>query len=163
MRPQRRVGFLVGADEVLALEVTCAPKLVRREDWPERLALAVATARDWPFVWGEHDCVLFAADMVQIMTGTDLAADYRGRYTDAAGAMRMMRARFAGDAAQLAGQLLGNSIPPALARRGDVVAVDSGHAGPALGICVGVRTAFPGPDGLLLVPTLGCLQAWWVG
>ena len=29
-----------------------------------------------PFIWGKHDCVIFAADAVKAMTGHDLAKSY---------------------------------------------------------------------------------------
>ncbi|MFZ2869918.1 DUF6950 family protein [Zavarzinia sp.] len=33
--------------------------------------------------WGAHDCTLFAADWVRLVTGLDPAADWRGRYASA--------------------------------------------------------------------------------
>lgn len=138
-------------------------RLRRREDWPERLAASIEAARCRPFRWGAHDCVLWSAEVVAAMTGTDLAADWRGSYDDALGARRLLQRLGASDAARLAGNLLGNSVPVAQARRGDVVAIDTLDHGLALGICTGQQTAFTGPEGLLFAPTLGCVQAWWVG
>jgi hypothetical protein len=40
--------------------------------------LAEAAARG--FVWGEHDCMLFAADWVREVSGVDPAARWRGKY-----------------------------------------------------------------------------------
>lgn len=43
-----------------------------------------------PFVWGTHDCVLFGADWIAMQTGTDPAAEYRGRYTSSAEAAKII-------------------------------------------------------------------------
>lgn len=43
--------------------------------------LEACCRRRWE--WGAHDCTLFAADWVRIVTGLDPASDWRGRYADA--------------------------------------------------------------------------------
>lgn len=139
--------------------------LTRYADWPERLSQFIEAVRHKPFSWGGknggHDCGLFAADVIQEMTGVDPAAELRG-YDDALGARRALEKQGASDVARFAGILFGNSVPPAMARRGDLVGVETEH-GIALGICLGERTAFAGINGLEFVPTLKCVQAWWVG
>lgn len=42
-----------------------------------------------PFAWGRSDCVTFIADWIEVRTGTDAAANVRGRY-DAATAERAL-------------------------------------------------------------------------
>lgn len=42
------------------------------------------------FAWGEHDCMLFAADWAHALSGTDPAADYRGTYSSAHGAKAIL-------------------------------------------------------------------------
>jgi len=76
----------------------------RPPDWPERLLAALAAARDRPFRWGEHDCCLFAADLIEAVTGVDPAAAFRPvrprgepgavdgrRYRTAQGALALLR------------------------------------------------------------------------
>lgn len=41
------------------------------------------------FAWGECDCILQPADWVRVVTGTDPAADLRGRYHNAATCQRL--------------------------------------------------------------------------
>ena len=52
----------------------------RRPDWPERLAVLVEARRHAPFVWGTHDCAMFAADAVLAQTDRDFLARWRGAY-----------------------------------------------------------------------------------
>ena len=140
-----------------------AAPLLRRVDWPERLAAAVAEARDRPFVWGRHDCVLFAADCVAAMTGVDLAAGVRGRYRTPGGAARhLARDWRVGSAEGLATRLLGPAGPARHARRGDVVAVPT-KLGPALGVCLGARAAFVSREGLAFVPLAAATASWSIG
>lgn len=62
--------------------------MTRCEDWHARLAAYVFDAGRTPFAYGSHDCALFAAGAVEAMTGTDLAAGWRGIYRTLAGASR---------------------------------------------------------------------------
>ena len=55
----------------------------RRPDWNAALRGYIDGCRAKPFVWGRFDCALFAADAVRAMTGANIAADLRGRYTSA--------------------------------------------------------------------------------
>jgi len=100
---------------------------VRNPDWLPRLEAAVARARALPFAWGRHDCCLFPCDVVRAMTGVDLARGWRGRYRSLLGARRMLRRR--GGLKALAEGVARRhglaEIPPATARRGDVVLLDA--------------------------------------
>jgi hypothetical protein len=110
------------------------PPIRRRADWPGRLAAAIEAGRKTGFVWGENDCCLFAANVVLAMTGYDPARGMRG-YTTAAGAAAKLKqhggvAAIAADGAMRHGW---PEIPPAEARRGDVVLVEDNN-GAALGV-----------------------------
>lgn len=70
-----------------------APHLVdRKPGWRLALYAALDERRGLPFAWGTNDGAIFAADMVKVMTGVDLAAPFRGRYRSEAGARRVMKA-----------------------------------------------------------------------
>ncbi len=134
-------------------------QVTRREDWPEQLAATIAAARHRPFEWGTHDCVLFAADGVQAMTGVEHADGVRGTYADALGAMRVLKSL--GGPAVLVTTKLGYPIPVGLAQRGDVLlAVVEDRE--SLGLCEGAIGWFAGLDGLVPFPTLQCKTAWRV-
>ena len=72
--------------------------IVRRQDWPTVLANMVAAAYCEPFAWGTHDCCIWAADVIQAMSENhvDLAASYRGTYSDEAGAAAVISAATGG-------------------------------------------------------------------
>jgi len=61
-----------------------------KPDWVARLSEYIRSHRDKPFVWGERDCMLFAAGAYQAMTGKDVAEPYRG-YSTAQEAKRVLR------------------------------------------------------------------------
>lgn len=64
--------------------------MTRAPDWRARLAALVEQRRAAPFVWGAHDCCLWASDAVLAMTGLDVAAPLRG-YINRFGALRSLR------------------------------------------------------------------------
>ena len=72
----------------LAQNLSASP-LRRWPDWPGRLAAFLGTRAHAPFSWGSSDCCLFACDAVLEMTGTDLAADFRGTYGCSRSALRV--------------------------------------------------------------------------
>lgn len=128
----------------------------RFEDWPTRLADAIAGRQDMPFAEGKHDCCLAAADVIEAMTGVDLMADFRGRYRSAAGAHRLLVSEGKGTLLKTLISLVpahgGKKIPKAFASKGDLVmtkkAVHDECMGQACGICVGqARAVFPGEVG----------------
>ena len=136
-----------------------AAMTTRRPGWEHRLVEAIEDARDRPFRWGRHDCATFAFDLRRDLTGCyDVAALWRGRYTTARGAVRVMR-RLGWQSLEAAGRdLLGEPLPSVhLAQRGDLVLANTGLG---FGICLGARAAGIAPEGLVLVPVAACALAW---
>ena len=135
----------------------------RLPNWPELLAGKIDDARTSPFVWGENDCCLFAADCVEIITGINLAGDYRS-YKTKAEALHLLKkyGGVAGIAEVIAKQHGILEIPPLNAQRGDVCLFDIGR-GDTLGIVAGEHIFAPGKDGLLGLPILQAKRAWRIG
>lgn len=135
--------------------------LTRKEDWPELMNAFIDSRRGKPFVWGENDCCLFACDCVLAMTGTDLAAAYRGQYQTALGAMRAIKPHGGVYGAfENAASAYGiEQRPAAYAQRGDVVTTETEH-GPALGICLSDCAVFVGVTGLTFLPMSECRNTW---
>lgn len=134
--------------------------MVRRPDWPARLADYIETRRRRVFSWGDNDCAMFAADWVVEAAGWDPAAAVRGRYTTAVGARRVLKNRAGGDLeAFVDGQL--PVIEQAYAGRGDLM-LFAMPDGPALGVCLGTVCACPGETGLVFLPVTSALKAWGV-
>ena len=130
---------------------------MRQSAWPEIMAECIEAASCRPFVWGADDCCLFAADVVLAMTGEDYAAEFRGKYSTARGALSALKKYGKGDIEKTLDSKFDRRGFP---MRGDVVmAVIDGQQ--ALGICVGTQAAFKGPDGVSFLPLAG-LIAWAV-
>lgn len=99
-------------------------------NWPQLLAETIQAAKQRPFLWGETDCCLFAADCALAQTGRDPAASYRGRYKTALGASRLIKTA-GGLTAILDSQYA--RIDPRLAQRGDLALFD-GPYGETVGV-----------------------------
>ena len=106
--------------------------IARLEDWQTTLADMVLAAEDVPFAWGTHDCCMWTADVVKAMSvdGIDLAAPYRGTYSDAAGAADVIADATGGGTLEdlivmIAAQYTLPEIPPAFAQRGDIALFDT--------------------------------------
>ena len=135
--------------------------MLRVEDWPQRLALAIDTALSKPFVWGQHDCPTFAFETRTALTGgADVAALWRGRYTTALGGQRVMRRLGWTSLEEMGRSRLGTPRATVLlAGRGDIVLADTGLG---FGICVGATAVGMAPAGLVTVPLTSCRMAWAV-
>jgi hypothetical protein len=135
------------------------PRLSRREDWPERLAEEIGAAQERPFSFGEHDCCAFAARCVRAMTGHDFMAEFASY-----GTQEQADAILAGNGGVqgILSHCLGEPIPVAFARRGDIL-ITTTPQGDAAGVCIDHRAAFPTLRGLVYVRVLACLDAWEVG
>lgn len=120
--------------------------MVRREDWPARLAEQIERARRRPFCYGEHDCFLFAANVVQAMTGEDPAAQLRGAYSDERSALETI-ARY-GALRDVAIACFGAASDALCAKRGDIVMVQYNNV-ESLAVVLDHRAAGPGPLGLV--------------
>ncbi len=133
---------------------------MRRTDWELRLAAVVQERLRAPFVWGQHDCVLFAADCIHAMTGADPVADLRGQWADRASAVRAI-AQAGGLASAIAARGFVPAPGPLFAQRGDLV-LHRRDGTDALAICTGPALAAPAEHGLLFVRLDEGVTAWRV-
>lgn len=133
----------------------------RCENWPRVLATFIEQHRDTPFDWQHNNCALFACDWIAQLTGHDPAASLRPGITSALSAARVVAAHGGIEAiADAACAAQGwPSCENTFARRGDVVLYDT-DTGPALGVCIGLLSAFAGADGVTFVNTLSTRAAW---
>lgn len=142
--------------------MSAASPPVRLARWEPRLRLYLEEQRHAPFAWGRNDCALFVAGAVAAMTGVDLAAAFRGGYSDARGAAAALKAHGAGTLRATVTALLGPALHPARAMRGDVV-----ECRKALGVCTGgwfwmVGENEHGQPGLLRLPMTLAERIWHV-
>ena len=119
------------------------------------LADAMHELRREPFAYGSHDCCLFAANVLQRLTGVDFMPEFRGRYQSPRAAVQLIRAH--GGLRNILRQKFGAPVPVQQARRGDVVVVHK----QTLGICLGARAAIPAkPRGVVFVPMSEALEVY---
>ena len=121
-----------------------------RTDWRARLGAYLATEARTPFEYGRSDCALFAAGGLYAMTGSDPAANYRGRYTTLRGGLRILRKDGFRDHVERAATLLAE-VSPQRARVGDIAVVETAD-GPSLGVVQGEWVTVRTMIGLGFVP-----------
>ena len=141
----------------------------RRRHWEAELTRFVANNRDRRHKWGEWDCILMASSAIEAMTGTDPAAEYRGRYDDERGAAQALRDIGEGTLVKTIDAQL-ERTPVSMARRGDLVEVKG-----SIGVCIGGVAVFVGEErfaenagiaprqGLVTIPRTEWVRAWKVG
>ena len=131
---------------------------MRSEGWERLLAEHIEQAYGEPFVWGEHDCVLWCGEWVMKCTGQDYISGIKGTYKTERGAARLLRSRGFKTPESVADAYL-TEIPVRLARRGDIVLHPES---PTLGISSGLLSFFVTQDSLTSISTLLCPRAWKV-
>jgi hypothetical protein len=119
----------------------------RRSDWRTALHESVEASRREPFSWGRFDCAIFAADCIRAMTGEDIAASFRGTYSDAKSAVRVLKKAGFQDLVGMAEFHL-EEIPAISARDGDIAAFESDETGWTLGVFIGERVISRGLEAL---------------
>lgn len=143
--------------------------LTRSEDWTLKLRLYLEAQREVPFAWATNDCCTGATGWIKLATGVDVYAEFAGKYTDEASAMRAVKDIAGGVGVEAAAVYITakfgmGEIPVTHAQRGDVVLFD-GELGAMLGIVNlhAVYSVFPGETGLRRIKTLSARRAWKVG
>jgi hypothetical protein len=126
--------------------------------WRWRFEALVRQRMHTPFAWGVQDCCLFAADAVATITGRDPAAAWRGTYSTALQAARLV-AELGG--LRAIGTMAGPGIPPLSARVGDIGLVQS-HGQALLGVCTGPCWLVPAGAGLAAHDLSAAHAAWSV-
>ena len=129
---------------------------MRYQDWDIKLAEFIKSRKDMPFQWGSNDCVMFAVNCAEAMTGVDLAEKYN--YSTLEGAQEIIKN--AGGFKELVNLNMKNEISPKLARRGDWVLIQQQDGTQALAVCIGSVVIAAGKDGLVQRPMSEAITAW---
>jgi hypothetical protein len=101
---------------------------VRYHDWSSRLHAYLEANQNTPFAYGTFDCLSFAAVAVESMTGMDIMAPFRGRYTTHLGAMRIAKRTYGvATVPEVVAAMMTEhgwaEVPQAFAQRGDLCLV----------------------------------------
>ncbi len=139
--------------------------LTRLPNWRARFDAECDRIRLTPFAWGSHDCGPgLAGNMTLAITGIDVAAEYRGRYTTMTGGLRLLRKSGFETLGDLVASILPEHAHPSMARVGDVVAIPSDSAfGHALGVVNGERVFVLTERGIGTVDRSEAVRAFKVG
>lgn len=115
----------------------------------------IIQACDKPFKWGTNDCCTLLHAAVNGKTDRDILRGFRG-YRTRKGAAKKLREKGKGTLLDTLIDLLGEPIPVAQARPGDIVMADSWR----VGVCAGKVTALIGDEGIVYTRTLDCERAF---
>ena len=131
---------------------------MKHSDWHNRLIAVIRAAEKRPFLWGEHDCCLFAADCAEAMTGANFADGWRGTYDSETGAKKALL-RGGGSLEKVLAKYL-DEVPVKMAQRGDIAVVENAGTRCA-GVIYGGAVWVPGETGLVCL-RIKPLSAWRV-
>jgi hypothetical protein len=136
--------------------------LPKTDGWRDRLDDWVARSHAMPFAWGTHDCALNAATSVEMQTGFDFSAEFRGQYDSFETGLALLRSKGFDNHADYAATVL-PEFSPANAQIGDIAAVDFGAHGITLMVVAGHRLIGPMPHMAGSLPLLRASRAFAVG
>lgn len=137
-------------------------RMNRVQNWESLFFARIMAVSNTPFSWGIHDCVTCAASLVQVITGQDLIADFRGRYRTEKGALNALKkAGF-----ESLEQAVTSKLTPAEnineLVRGDVVLCGDDTGKRMLGVKAGTVAVSPGTHGLNHIPPDQWVKGWKV-
>lgn len=132
---------------------------MRREDWHKRMQDAINTASLVPFQYGQHDCALFAAYVVDQMCDTNHVERLRREFIYQDGEQATAIIEGGGGLHKLASAWLGDPIPVTRAMMGDVALVRNNDT-VLLGIVEGHQVVAAGAQGVVPLPLHDAVVAW---
>ena len=139
--------------------------MARVQGWPRLLNQYILDAQERykrdGILWARFDCCTFVSDWVQVATGIDPMADYRGTYTTRAQAFAKLAAVDGSLRAALT-KRVGVEVPMAFGARGDIALLGDGCG---ILFTSGARSnaLFLGDGGFTLYRAEDCEVAFRVG
>lgn len=129
--------------------------------WAERLTFYVMENQFKPYVWGQHDCVLFAMNGIWVTTGVDPIPEYRvSLWKSEAEARAMLEAE--GGLITAMDKRFKRRPNTQTFWRGDPVLVYDKDGLPSLALCTGRSCAAPGEEEVLYMPMKDAVIVWAV-
>src|SRR6185312_10890052 len=141
--------------------------LRRKHNWQGALDRFLLDHRADRFAYGLWDCCLFVCGAIEVMTGVDLAATFRGRYYSHAEAVAAIRADVCKPSLRALVEKITaahDMVPVSVlsAQRGDVVIIRRGKRDYSLGLVAlsGREVLVVGRRGLLAIPLDRAMKGW---
>lgn len=132
---------------------------MKHEDWVGQLFATIEKVSNESFAYGKNDCCLFAARVVDAMTGTEYAKKLAEMYHDERSALAYINSF--GSIQEAVKDWLGEPTNLAFVQRGDVVLFNN-EGRETLGICVGDRIVSVAETGVAYVPMEQAICTWKV-
>lgn len=133
---------------------------MRKQGWEKRLEDYFGAQWDLPFIWGENDCVLFAANAAQLLVDRDLMPEIMSyKPYDKARAVELIR-----DAGGSIINIFDKHFPQKLkkfAQRGDIAVVKHGGM-EAAGVVSGRYVICKAQHGLTFINIADAIKCWSV-
>ena len=135
---------------------------MKKLNWVLDLLALIEERKSAPFIWGQNDCVLFAADCIVVMGNVDPAAASRGKYKTEQGAKRHLASVY-GDLYKAWDSKLERLDNINFVQNGDVAVYDS-ELGLTSGIYWNGGVFAPSETGVILLTEMHhkILAAWRV-
>ena len=140
----------------------------RRSDWQRVLDEFLRANQDRRFEYGHWDCCLFVCDAVAAITGVDLAAPFRGKYSNRKGALHAICEQIGAASIRAVAENAAAThhmpeVPVPRAHRGDMVLIARGRDY-SLGLVAlnGRDVIVASKCGLWRLPLSGAVRAWQV-
>lgn len=141
--------------------------MMRVQNWEMQLDDYLKARVALPFAFGANDCCLFAAGAVEVMTGEDLAAKFRGKYRTEYGAAQALK-KYAGAGVRalmdkMAAEYgLAEAPPPMLARGSVALVLNDGRESLGIVDLTGMAIVAPGIAGMARLPIDRAITGWLI-
>lgn len=126
----------------------------RVQEWQIALRKYIGEVRSLPVRPGTHDCALFVAGAIAAVTGVDLAAEFRGKYTTYEEGLSLLRDHGYTDHVDMIAKHLEKLYHPSMSLYGDIAIVSVAGDLDAAGIVNGPQIFVLGPRSLGTVPLM---------
>ena len=132
----------------------------RLSGWEDILAERIKGADKKPYEIGVHDCAIFAAETLALISPFDFTLVFKGKYKTRIGSLKFIK-KYGKTLEEAVSAIVGiKSISPTLSIRGGIVIIKDDNGMEHIGICLGDRSAFLSENGLIFVRTLDCIATW---
>ena len=135
-------------------------EIKRFPGWEDILSKRIKEADKKPYVIGVHDCAIFAAETLSLISPFDFTLVFKGKYKTRIGSLKFIR-KYGKTLEEAVSTIIGiKSTSPTLSVRGGIVIIKDEEVMEHIGICLGDRSAFLAENGLIYIKTLDCIATW---